>query len=52
MIGKIKKYVKSIMSEKRYEHTLGVAKSAKKIAKMYGVSEFDAEVAALLQDCA
>lgn len=52
MIGKIKKYVKSIMSEKRDEHTLGVAKSAKKIAKMYGVSEFDAEVAALLHDCA
>ena len=52
MIADIKKYIKSVMSEKRYEHTLGVAKTAKKIAKLYGVDEYKAEMAALLHDCA
>lgn len=52
MIADIKKHIKSVMSEKRYEHTLGVAKTAKKIAKLYGVDEYKAEMAALLHDCA
>ncbi len=31
MIADIKSHIKGIMSEKRFEHTLGVAKSAKKL---------------------
>ncbi len=52
MIANIKQHIKSVMSEKRYEHTLGVAKTAKKIAKIYGADENMAEIAALLHDCA
>ncbi len=33
MIADIKSHIKGIMSEKRYEHTVGVAKSARKLAE-------------------
>ena len=52
MIADIKSHIKGIMSEKRFEHTLGVAKSAKKLAGIYKVDPSKAELAALLHDCA
>jgi predicted HD superfamily hydrolase involved in NAD metabolism len=52
MIADIKSHLKAIMSAKRYEHTLGVAKSAKKLAEIYKVDPAKAELAALLHDCA
>ena len=46
--------LQSSLSVKRYIHTLGVVKEAKKLAKIYGNEETKdkAEVAALLHDCA
>ena len=46
--------LQSSLSIKRYIHTLGVVKEAKKLAKIYGNEETKdkAEVAALLHDCA
>lgn len=52
MIADIKNHLKGIMSEKRYEHTVGVAKSARKLAEIYKIDPAKAELAALLHDCA
>jgi len=38
------------MPEKRYVHTLGVMETAIRLAKVYDVSEKDAEIAAILHD--
>ncbi len=40
------------LSKKRFLHTLGVVKEAKQMAKLYGVDEDKACMAALLHDCA
>lgn len=44
--------LQSALSIKRYKHTLGVVEEAVKLAKLYGVDEQKAKVAALLHDCA
>ncbi len=44
--------LRSSLSIKRYIHTLGVMEEAKKLARVYGVSEEKAEIAGLLHDCA
>ncbi|MGL5615340.1 MAG: bis(5'-nucleosyl)-tetraphosphatase (symmetrical) YqeK [Sarcina sp.] len=48
----IKEYLESNLSEKRYKHVLGVAKTAIELAKINGVDEKKAELAAMLHDIA
>ena len=48
----MKKLVKKRLSQKRYRHTVNVAKSAVKLARRYGADEQKAEMAALLHDAA
>ena len=45
-------YVKKNLKENRFIHTLGVIEEAKKLAKINGVSEEKAEMAALCHDIA
>lgn len=45
-------WVKSLLSEKRFKHTLGVVDTAVKLALLYGVNEEQARVAAILHDAA
>ena len=51
-IEEIKSYLKANLKEKRYVHTLGVADTAKKLARINGVSEEKAEIAGLIHDIA
>ena len=51
-IEEIKLYLKANLVEKRYIHILGVADTAKKLAKLNGVSEEKAEIAGLAHDIA
>ncbi|EKQ55118.1 MULTISPECIES: bis(5'-nucleosyl)-tetraphosphatase (symmetrical) YqeK [unclassified Clostridium] len=51
-IEEIKLYLKENIVEKRYEHILGVAETAKKLAKLNGISKEKAEIAALAHDVA
>lgn len=51
-IEEIKSYLKENLKEDRYIHTLGVADTAKKLAKLNGVSEEKAEIAGLAHDVA
>jgi predicted HD superfamily hydrolase involved in NAD metabolism len=51
-IEEIKLYLKANLVEKRYNHTLGVSDTAKKLAKLNGISEEKAEIAALAHDVA
>ena len=51
-IEEIKLYLKENLAEKRYIHILGVADTAKKLAKLNGVSEEKAEIAGLAHDVA
>ena len=51
-IEEIKLYLKANLVEKRYIHTLGVADTAKKLAKLNGISEEKAEIAGLAHDVA
>lgn len=51
-IEEIKQYLKGNLKEKRYNHTLGVAETAKALAKLNGISEEKAEIAALAHDVA
>ncbi|WP_315073403.1 bis(5'-nucleosyl)-tetraphosphatase (symmetrical) YqeK [uncultured Clostridium sp.] len=48
----MKSYLKSNLKENRYIHTLGVADTAKKLAKLNGISEEKAEIAGLAHDVA
>lgn len=48
----IDEYVKNNLSEFRYEHSILVAQSAKKLAKKYGLDEQKAYVTGLLHDIA
>ncbi len=50
--GKIRKAMEKSLSEKRYEHTLGVAYTATALAMRYDVPLEDALLAGLLHDCA
>ena len=51
-IEEIKSYLKENLKEKRYTHILGVADTAKKLARINGVSEEKAEIAGLAHDIA
>ena len=51
-IEEIKLYLKANLEEKRYIHISGVADTAKKLAKLNGVSEEKAEIAGLAHDIA
>lgn len=44
--------VKSVLTKNRYEHTLRVTKEAIRLAKLFNVSEEEAELAAILHDFA
>jgi ribosome silencing factor RsfS/YbeB/iojap len=49
---KIRELLKKQLTSKRYEHTLGVEKTAVALAKFYNVDIEKARLAALLHDCA
>ena len=51
-IEKIKDYLKEVLSEKRYTHSLGVAEEAVKLAKHYYV-DYDKQITNLdnIYDC-
>lgn len=49
---KIKDYLKEHLSERRYNHTLGVCQSAIELAKLYGEDIEKAKIAALIHDMA
>ena len=48
--NQIKAYVKNSMSEKRFQHVLGVTQTAGMLAKDHGVDIDDAKLAALVHD--
>jgi predicted HD superfamily hydrolase involved in NAD metabolism len=48
----MKDKLKKALPEKRYRHSLGVAKEAVRLAKIYGADEEKAYIAGLLHDCA
>lgn len=48
----IERQLQVLLSEKRYNHSLGVAKSAARLAEIYGVDEKKAYLAGLVHDCA
>lgn len=48
----MKEKLKKALSENRYKHTLGVAKEACRLARLYGADERKAYTAGLLHDCA
>lgn len=50
ILEKIKLELKSILSDKRYYHSISVMKTALKIGKMYEIDEERIKVAALLHD--
>lgn len=45
-------WLKDNLDEERYEHSIGVAECAVRLAKKYGLNEKKAYVAGLLHDCA
>lgn len=52
LIEKIKKDLKEMLSEKRYNHSIGVMEKAIELAKIYGVDEDKAALAGLTHDIA
>lgn len=48
----IKTWLEEKLSAKRYHHSLGVADTAKKLAKMFNQDENKAYIAGLIHDCA
>ena len=48
----IKKHLKEILSEERYEHSLGTAECAMELAIKFGVDENKAYLTGLIHDCA
>lgn len=51
-LEEIQQYLKSILTEKRYNHSVGTSKMAKELAKIYGLDEEKAEFAGLIHDIA
>lgn len=49
-LEKIKEELKTILSEKRYTHSIGVMKRAKHLAKIYGIDPDVAELTGLTHD--
>lgn len=50
--SQIKEKLRTLLSPKRYIHTIGVSETAKKLARLYGEDEDKAYLAGLLHDCA
>src|SRR5574344_524361 len=48
----IKKWLKENLTPERYEHSIGTAETAKKLAKKYGEDEQKAYLTGLIHDCA
>lgn len=48
---KIKNYLQGMLSPKRYQHSLGVAETAARLARRYGADEEKAYLAGLVHDC-
>ena len=48
----MEKKLQSMLTEKRYRHSLGVMETAVEMAKVFGVDEEKARLAGLLHDCA
>lgn len=46
-----KEYIRPLLSEKRYRHSVNVAKEAVRLAKKYGADPGKAEIAGILHDC-
>ena len=51
-IEELLEWLKKNLNEERYEHSLGTADCAKKIAQQYGLEPEKAYIAGLLHDCA
>lgn len=51
-IEKIKDILKRTLTKKRYEHSIGVQKTAIKLAEIYDASVEKASIAGLIHDCA
>lgn len=51
-INEMKSWLEENLNEERYSHTLGVADTAKDLAKKYNLDEEKAYIAGLLHDCA
>ena len=51
-LDQIKEKLKELLTEKRYVHSLNVADSSKKLAKIYGADEEKAYLAGVVHDCA
>ena len=51
-VKEIQNNLKTILKPARYEHTLGVAKTARHLAERYGYDKDAAELAGLLHDSA
>ena len=51
-VNKITDDLKVLLKESRFEHTLGVATTAKKMAETFGVNPNQAYMAGILHDCA
>lgn len=51
-IDDIKKYLEETLSKKRFNHSLGVAEEAVKLAEHYGADKLKAYIAGLVHDCA
>lgn len=51
-MNKIKNWLKSNLTEGRYEHSLGTADCAKKLAKLFNLDIEKAYLAGLIHDCA
>lgn len=51
-LNEIYKYIKENLTQSRYNHTLGVVETAKKLAKINCINEEKAELAALVHDIA
>ena len=47
-----KTWLKTNLSDERYEHSLGVSECAKELAKRFNLDEQKAELAGLIHDCA
>lgn len=51
-VDAMRKRLKEELGAKRYDHTMGVVRSAAKLASRYGADGKKAQIAALLHDCA
>lgn len=52
LIKEIDNYLKENLSEKRYNHSIGVMKRAEELAKIYGIDEYKAKACGLAHDIA